>query len=60
MPSHPLQVRPQQWLLVLQLVRQGTYAMLAKDYESDVKQIRYIIGLLSSEARREMTTREAF
>ena len=50
-------VPKQQWLLVLQLVRQGTYAMLAKEYDSDVKQIRYIIGLASPEARRELATR---
>ena len=50
-------VRGQQWLLVLQLIRQGTYAMLAKDYGTDVQQIRYIIGLANEEARKELATR---
>lgn len=47
----------QRWLLVLRLVRQGVYALLAKDYEDDVKWVRYIIGLSSPEARRELTER---
>ena len=49
-------VRSQQWLLVLRLVRQGVYAMLSKEYENDVKHIRYIIGLSSANARHELTT----
>jgi len=47
----------QRWLLVLRLVRQGVYALLARDYEDDVKWVRYIIGLSSPEARRELTER---
>lgn len=47
----------QRWLLALRLVRQGTYSMLAKEYDSDVKQIRYIMALLTPEARRELTVR---
>lgn len=34
---------------------QGTYSLLAKDYDEDVKLIRYIIGLKSQEARQELT-----
>ena len=41
----------QRWLLVLRLVRQGVYAMLATDYEEDVKQLRYIIGLAAPDVR---------
>ena len=49
------EVQEQQWLLVLRLVRQGIYAMLAKDYEDDVKHLRYIVGLNSAQARLELT-----
>jgi hypothetical protein len=45
----------QQWLMVLRLVRQGVYQMLAKDYRDDVKHIRYIIGLVAPEARQQLT-----
>lgn len=45
----------QQWLLVLRLVRQGVYSMLAVEYRDDVSHIRSIIGLNVMEARREMT-----
>ena len=45
----------QQWLLVLRLVRQGVYTLLAKDYRDDVKHLRVIIGLASAEARLELT-----
>ena len=48
-------VEAQQWLLVLRLVRQGVYSMLAKDYRDDVKHLRYIIGLNSPEAREQLT-----
>ena len=48
-------VEQQQWLLVLRLVRRGVYSMLAKDYEDDVKHIRYIIGLASASAREDLT-----
>ena len=47
----------QRWLMVLRVVRQGVYALLAKDYEDDVKWVRYIIGLASPEARRELAER---
>ena len=47
----------QRWLLVLRLVRRGVYALLAKDYEDDIKWVRYIIGLASPEARHELTER---
>ena len=49
------EVQEQQWLLVLRLVRQGIYAMLAKDYVDDVKHLRYIVGLNSAQARLELT-----
>ena len=42
---------------MLRVVRQGVYALLARDYEDDVKWVRYIIGLSSPEARRELTER---
>jgi len=47
----------QQWLLVLRLVRQGVYAVLAKQYTEDVKRVRYIMGLKSREARQHLTQR---
>ncbi|KAL1508291.1 hypothetical protein AB1Y20_004403 [Prymnesium parvum] len=47
----------QQWLLVLHLVRQGTYSLLAKEYDEDVKLIRLIIGLASEEGRKDLTVR---
>ena len=49
------EVEQQQWLLVLRLVRQGVYALLARDYQDDVKHLRYIIGLTSAQARLELT-----
>ena len=42
-------------LLVLRVVRRGVYAMLAQDYDDDVKHIRCIIGLASTESRRQLT-----
>ena len=45
----------QQWLLILRLVRQGVYSLLARDYTDDVKHLRVIIGLASAEARTQLT-----
>ncbi|KAL3894645.1 MAG: hypothetical protein SGPRY_013753 [Prymnesium sp.] len=36
---------------------QGTYSLLSKDYDEDVKLIRLIIGLNSREARKELAAR---
>ena len=45
----------QQWLLVLRVVRRGVYDLLARDYTTDVKHIRYILGLTSGQSRRQLT-----
>ncbi|EOD30068.1 hypothetical protein EMIHUDRAFT_462931 [Emiliania huxleyi CCMP1516] len=48
-------VEGQQWLLVLRLVKQGVYSMLARERDDDIKQVRYICSLASPASRRELT-----
>ena len=48
-------VAQQQWLLVLRVVKQGVYSLLARDRLSDVEQIRYINNIVSREGRRDLT-----
>jgi len=54
-PKVPKKVEAQQGLLILQLVKQGVYELLATGVRDDVAHIRYIIGMDTPEARQELT-----
>uniref|UniRef100_A0A7S4BVN1 Uncharacterized protein n=1 Tax=Chrysotila carterae TaxID=13221 RepID=A0A7S4BVN1_CHRCT len=45
----------QKWLLVLRVVKQGVYTMLAKERQEDIKTIRYLTNMGSAKSRRELT-----
>eukprot|EP00308_Calcidiscus_leptoporus_P017506 CAMPEP_0119382566 /NCGR_PEP_ID=MMETSP1334-20130426/73297_1 /TAXON_ID=127549 /ORGANISM="Calcidiscus leptoporus, Strain RCC1130" /LENGTH=197 /DNA_ID=CAMNT_0007403079 /DNA_START=27 /DNA_END=620 /DNA_ORIENTATION=+ len=53
--STPNGVEEQQWLLVLRVVKQGVYALLARERDEDIKQVRNILNLASPESRRDLT-----